>query len=278
MTDFDDILSRFRTRLPIYQVDAFTSTVFGGNPAAVCPLPRWLPDATLRAIAMENALPETAFFVGGGDRFEIRWFTPDGVEMDLCGHATLAAAHVLGRHLSPGLATIHFSSRSGELRVMVDEHWITLDFPSRPPFPAQAPAAVLAALGLAADQVVQTLQSRDWVLVLPDEAAVQAIRPNIALLQQLPGGAHGLIVTAPGEEASDFVSRFFLPGSPMPEDPVTGSAHCTLIPYWAERLGKTTLMAAQLSARGGLLRGELAGERVLIAGQAVTYLAGQITL
>ncbi|MDO5056535.1 MAG: PhzF family phenazine biosynthesis protein [Lautropia sp.] len=270
-----DLAARFRTRLPIFQVDAFTAEVFGGNPAAVCPLPRWLPDDTLRAIAIENALPETAFLVGAGDTFEIRWLLPDGQEIDLCGHATLAAAHVLASHLNPALREIRFHSKSGPLRVKVDDDWITLDFPSRPPFPTQAPATVLAALGLQPAQVRQALQSRDLMLVLDHEDTVRRLRPDPALLQRLPGGTHGIIVTAPGEQV-DFVSRFFIPGSPVPEDPVTGSAHCTLIPWWAGQLGKDGMMAAQLSARGGLLRCQLAGERVLIGGQAVTYLEGHI--
>lgn len=277
MHDLPEIASRFRTRIPLYHVDAFTHEVFGGNPAAVCPLPRWLPEETLQAIAIENALPETAFLVGGGERFEIRWFLPDGQEIDLCGHATVASAHVLSRHLNPALREIVFHSKSGELRVTVDADWITLDFPSRPPIPAQAPAAVLAALGLQPAQVQQALQSRDLMLVLDHEDTVRRLRPDPGLLQRLPGGAHGIIVTAPAEKF-DFVSRFFIPGSPIPEDPVTGSAHCTLIPYWADRLGKQEMLAAQVSARGGLLRCRLAGERVLIAGQAVTYLEGQLLL
>lgn len=275
MDDLTDIAARFHTRIPLYYVDAFTHEVFGGNPAAVCPLPRWLPDDTLRAIAIENALPETAFLVGGGDRFEIRWFLPDGQEIDLCGHATVASAHVLSRHLNPALSEIVFHSKSGELRVTVAADWITLDFPSRPGNPAQAPATVLAALGLQPAQVQQALQSRDLMLVLDHEDTVRRLHPDPALLQRLPGGTHGIIVTAPGEQF-DFVSRFFIPGSPIPEDPVTGSAHCTLIPYWADRLGKDEMLAAQLSVRGGLLRCQLAGERVRIAGQAVTYLEGQI--
>lgn len=260
-------------RLPIYQVDAFADVVFAGNPAAVVPLDSWLPDGTLQAIAMENNLAETAFVVRQGDGYALRWFTPT-VEVDLCGHATLATAFVIATILEPGRGRIGFSTReAGVLTVTRDGDLYTLDFPSRPAEPlADAPAGLLAALGGPAP--VALLKARDVVAVYEDEAAVRALAPDMGALATIEGFA--VSVTAPGRDGVDFVSRFFAPSQGIPEDPVTGSAHCTLIPYWAARLGKDRLAARQVSARGGSLACELAGDRVRIGGRAVLFLEGVI--
>ncbi|MBX7168889.1 MAG: PhzF family phenazine biosynthesis protein [Pirellulales bacterium] len=256
-------------RISLYQVDAFTSRVFGGNPAAVCPLERWLPAAVLQGLAAENNLSETAFLVGGAGRYELRWFTPT-IEVDLCGHATLAAAYVVFEHLEPGRVHVEFTSRSGPLHVRRKGARLVLDFPARPPQPCVTPPALLAGLDRAPRAV---LRSRDYLAVYDSAAEIRALRPDFRRLAELD--ALGLIVTAPGEE-TDFVSRFFAPQSGIDEDPVTGSAHCTLVPYWAEVLGKTELTARQLSTRGGELWCRLAGERVDIAGEAVLYLRGEV--
>ncbi len=258
-------------RLSLYQVDAFTSRVFGGNPAAVVPLESWLPDATLQGIALENNLSETAFFVREPQGWHLRWFTPTQ-EVDLCGHATLGAAFVLYHHVQPGLERVEFASRSGPLVVTREGDWLVLDFPSRPPQPVAPPPGLIEALGARPSQV---LTSRDIVAVFDTEAQVRALRPDMARVAALDTFA--VTVTAPGTDV-DFVSRFFAPRAGVPEDPVTGSAHCSLVPYWARRLGKTRLMARQVSARGGELRCEDRNERVHIAGQAVLYLVGHITV
>jgi len=258
-------------KLPLFQVDAFTSRVFAGNPAAVCPLREWLEDATLQGIAAENNLSETAFFVGHSGEYALRWFTPKA-EVDLCGHATLATAHVILRHLEPGLRELRFSSESGPLVVRPDGDRICLDFPTRSPERCDPVPGLAEALGT---DPLETWASRDVMAVLGSEAEVRALRPDMARLSALD--RFGFAVTAPGDTA-DFVSRFFAPNLGVPEDPVTGSAHCTLIPYWAERLGKTRLLARQVSARGGELVCELLGPRVSIAGQAVTYLEGTIEI
>lgn len=258
-------------RLSLYQVDAFTSRVFGGNPAAVVPLESWLPDATLQAIALENNLSETAFFVREPQGWHLRWFTPMQ-EVDLCGHATVAAAFVLFNHVQPGLERVEFASRSGPLVVTREGGWLVLDFPSRPPRPVAAPPGLIEALGARPSEV---LTSRDVVAVFDTEAQVRALRPDMARVAALDTFA--VTVTAPGTDV-DFVSRFFAPRAGVPEDPVTGSAHCSLIPYWSKRLGKTRLTARQVSARVGELRCEDRNERVHIAGQAVLYLTGSITV
>ncbi len=265
-------------KLALYWVDSFSRAVFRGNPAGVVPLAAWLPDETMRLIAFENGLAETAFFVRTGpDRFHLRWFTP-AVEVDLCGHATLASAFVLFTQLGQPGNTITFDSRSGPLTVTRKEGLLLeLDFPATPPeletYPAVA-HAVTAALGL---QPVWLGRSRfDRFAVLSDVAAVRALKPDLA--QVAAAGGRGLVVTAPGDGASDFVSRFFAPQSGVPEDPVTGSAHSALVPYWAARLGKTTLHARQISARGGELWCEFAGDRVKIAGHAALYLHGEIEI
>lgn len=258
-------------RLKLFQVDAFTSRVFGGNPAAVVPLDSWLPDETLQGIALENNLSETAFFVKEPSGWRLRWFTPTQ-EVDLCGHATLAAAHVLFQHLAPGMEQVEFASRSGPLGVAREDDWLVMDFPSRPPRSFAPPPALAEALGAAPREV---LASRDWVAVFDSEEQVRALRPDMARLAALD--VFAVTPTAPGKDV-DFVSRFFAPRAGVPEDPVTGSAHCSLVPYWAKRLGKTRLMARQVSARGGELRCEEKGARVLIAGRAVLYLEGIITV
>lgn len=256
-------------KIPIYQVDAFTSRVFSGNPAAVCPLEAWLPDPTLQAIAAENNLSETAYLVGRGGEYAIRWFTP-ATEVDLCGHATLASAHVVFSRLETGLAELHFSSRSGPLSVTRDGDLLSLDFPARPPAPCPAPAGLAEALGQPPRQV---LAARDLMAVYDDEGVVRGLRPDMGRIAALDTFA--VIVTAPGRDC-DFVSRFFAPAKGVPEDPVTGSAHCALIPYWSRRLGKARLHARQVSARGGELYCELRGDRVAIAGRAAPYLEGTI--
>ena len=259
----------------LFQVDAFTSKVFGGNPAAVVPLQQWLPDVTLQAIAMENNLPETAYFLpaaaGESVDFHLRWFTPE-VEMDLCGHATVAAAHVLMRHLGYDKKSVRFGSQSGPLAVARDGDRLVLDFPSRPPEPREVTPAIAEALGARPKELHL---ARDWLAVYESAEEVRALRPDFAKVTAL--GAFAVIVTAPGDK-SDFVSRFFAPSAGVPEDPVTGSAHCTLIPYWSRRLGKKSLHALQVSKRGGELFCEDAGDRVKIGGHAVTYLEGTIRL
>ncbi|TWA82534.1 PhzF family phenazine biosynthesis protein [Azospirillum brasilense] len=261
-------------RLPLYQVDAFADAVFAGNPAAVVPLEDWLPDATLQAIAAENNLAETAFLVRRGDGYEIRWFTPT-VEVDLCGHATLASAFVIATMLEWGCPRIDFATReAGTLSVTRNGDLYTLDFPSRPPEPlAGPPAGLLDALG--GPPPTALLKARDLVVVYDDEATVRALTPDMSALARLED-FYAVIVTAPGGGGVDFVSRFFAPAQGIPEDPVTGSAHCTLIPYWARRLGKERLKARQVSARGGSLSCELVGDRVKIAGKAVLYMDGAI--
>ena len=258
-------------KLPYYEVSAFTTNPFGGNPAGVCPLEAWLPDAVLQGIAANNNLAETAFMVPHGNDFELRWFTPT-VEMDLCGHATLAAAAVLFHELGVPGGEVRLHSRSGVLSVARDGDLLTLDFPSRPPTPGAVPEALIRGLGAAPKEV---FKARDFLAVFSSEAEVRALQPDFALLKTLD--CLGIIVTAPGGDC-DFVSRFFAPGAGVDEDPVTGSAHCTLIPFWAQRLGKAKLFARQVSARGGELVCELVGERVRMGGRAVHYLRGEIQI
>lgn len=258
-------------RLPLFQVDAFTDRPFGGNPAAVVPLRQWLADECLQAIAMENNLSETAFFVPSGGGYHIRWFTPE-FEMDLCGHATLAAAFTIFTELDPGLARIDFTSQSGPLAVARDGDRFRLDFPARPPRPIPVPEGLSEALGA---RVLEAGQSRDMLAVLESESAVKALKPDFAALARFD--TVGVIATARGESA-DCVSRCFFPKEGIPEDPVTGSSHCTVVPFWAERLGKAVLHARQLSRRGGELFCELKGDRVLIAGGAVKVLQGEFLL
>lgn len=258
-------------RIPYFHVDAFASAPFRGNPAGVCLLEAWLDDATLLNIAAENKHSETAFVVGGATDFELRWFTP-AVEVDLCGHATLAAAFVLFTLRGVAGNAIRFHSRSGELTVTREDQRLTLDFPSRPAVASPAPAALLRGLGAVPAAV---LKSRDYLAVFAHADELRALQPDFATLQTLD--CLGIIATAPGVDC-DFISRFFAPAAGVNEDPVTGSAHCTLIPYWAERLGQTKLLARQVSQRGGELACELAGDRVRIGGKAVLYLRGEIEL
>jgi PhzF family phenazine biosynthesis protein len=258
--------------LPIYQVDAFADAVFRGNPASVCPLESWLPDETMQSIAAENNQSETAFLVPAGDAYRIRWFTP-AVEIDLAGHPTLAAAHVIFGILDPSRAEIRFESeRSGALTVTRAGDRLVMDFPSHPPGRRDDLGDVAGALGASP---IETLAARDGVAVFETEQQVRALSPDMARVAALP--VFGLIATAPGDSC-DFVSRFFAPGAGIPEDPVTGSAHCALTPFWAERLGKTVLHARQISRRGGDLYCRLDGDRVEIAGTAVLYMEGRIHL
>ena len=261
-------------RLPIFQVDAFTDKVFGGNPAAVCPLERWLPDDVMLRIAVENSVAETAFFISLGDGFEIRWFTPE-IEMDLCGHATLATAHVIARHLSYPKSSIKFESKSGGLTVEVEEKLLMLNFPSRMPEPTvDVPQEIMDSIQV---KPVEVLKSRDYVLVFENEEIIRNLAPRQNILDQINLDPGGVVVTARGRDV-DFVSRYFTPQSTIFEDPVTGSAHCSLIPYWSEKLDKESMLALQLSKRIGKLFCKNAGDRVLIAGEAVTYLEGTITI
>jgi PhzF family phenazine biosynthesis protein len=257
--------------LPYYEVSAFTMNPFGGNPAGVCPMDSWLPDSVLQNIAANNNLAETAFVVPRGDNFDLRWFTTT-IEMDLCGHATLAAAAVLFNERGLKGSNVRFHSRSGLLSVARDGDRLTLDFPSRPPTITAAPEALIRGLGAKPHSV---LKARDYLGTFETEAEIRALNPDFAVLKGLD--CMGIIVTAPGTDC-DFVSRFFAPGAGVNEDPVTGSAHCTLIPYWAERLGKTKLFARQVSARGGELLCELVGDRVHIGGRATLYLRGEIQI
>lgn len=258
--------------LPMYQVDAFADRLFAGNPAAICPLDQWLPDATMQSIAAENNLAETAFFVREGESYRLRWFTP-AIEVDLCGHATLASAHVIMTRLRPELDSVSFQSRGGELIVRRDGDLYALDFPARPPQHCQVHPRLIEALGTVP---LEVLAARDYLVVYQNEEQVRTLQPNIELLSIMDRFA--VIVTAPGGRDADFVSRFFAPAQGVPEDPVTGSAHCTLIPYWAKRLGKDKLHARQVSRRGGELFCENRGERVSIAGKAVLYLEGSIRI
>lgn len=258
-------------KLTQYQVDAFTRRLFGGNPAAVVPLETWLPDTVLQAIAEENNLSETAFFVPENGGFHLRWFTPVA-EVDLCGHATLASAHVLFAHLAHPAETLRFHTRSGVLTVMRVADGYRMDFPASTPEPCDLPAALVTALGLTPQCV---LRAEDYLVVLEDEQVVRSLKPDMHALSMLD--RRGVIVTASGSDC-DFVSRFFAPKFGIPEDPVTGSAHCQLMPYWAGRLGRNDLGAKQLSPRGGELSCSLKGDRVEITGQAVTFMEATIRL
>ncbi len=257
--------------IPIYQVDAFASEVFAGNPAAVCPLEAWLPDQVMQAVAAENNLSETAFFVKQGEVYDLRWFTP-AAEVDLCGHATLGSAYVIATHLDPGAERTVFHTRSGPLTVTRKRELYTLDLPAQPAERIETSAEASAALGR---PPVELWDGGKTMAVLEDEAAVRAVSPDLAKVAALPGD--GLIVTGPGDDC-DFVSRYFAPHVGIPEDPVTGSAHCVLTPYWAKRLGKARLTARQVSLRGGELVVEDKGARVLVSGRVAPYLEGRIRI
>jgi len=257
--------------IPIYQADAFTDKLFGGNPAAICPLNEWLPDEVMQKIAIENNLAETAFFVKNETGYKLRWFTPE-YEIDLCGHATLASAHILFTQLGYKQDTIEFETvKAGTLTVKKDGDKYTMDFPSRPPIHIEPPIGLVESLG--EKKPLEVLRSRDYFLVYESEDDIRDISPDFFALSKMD--TVGVIITAPGKGV-DFVSRFFAPGAGIPEDPVTGSAHCNLIPYWAEKLGKDKLHALQISSRKGELWCELKGDRVLMSGKAVTYLKGEI--
>jgi len=256
-------------KLTQYQVDAFASRVFEGNPAAVCPLAAWLEDGLLQAIAEENNLAETAFFVPSGNGYHLRWFTPNK-EVDLCGHATLAAAHVLFEILGYAKPSIEFETRSGKLVVARKGDALAMDFPAILPKPCTAPAALIEGLG---QRPVEVLAADDYIAVFDSEATIRALTPDLMILSKLD--LRGVVVTAPGGK-HDFVSRFFAPKYGIPEDPVTGSAHCELAPYWAAQIGKTTLQARQVSKRGGDVLCELRGDRVTLTGSAVLFMEAEI--
>ena len=258
--------------IPVYQVDAFTMGPFSGNPAAVCPLDAWLDDDIMQNIAAENNLSETAFIVAGEESYGLRWFTP-AIEVDLCGHATLAAAYVVLHHLRPDLDSVSFETISGQLTVTRDGDRLSMDFPARAPKPGAVSEALSDALGEAPSEVHA---SRDILAVYEDEAVVRRLSPDPAKLLALEEGL-GVIATAKGD-AVDFVSRFFVPKAGIAEDPVTGSAHCTLVPFWAERLGRSQLVAHQVSSRGGELHCEHRGDRVIMSGQCTLFLTGTIHL
>ena len=260
-------------KIPIYQVDAFTSEVFSGNPAAVCLLEEWSADKAMQSIAAENNLSETAFLVRENDIFELRWFTPV-TEVALCGHATLASACVIFHEQNWPEKTIRFQTRkSGQLVVTGKDDLLVMDFPARPVQERVNPPGLAAALGVTPLEIFSSAE--DLLVVLENEASVREVTPDFAALNRVE--ARGIIVTARGEH-SDFVSRFFAPRVGVNEDPVTGSAHTVLVPYWSEVLGKSELHAFQISKRGGELFCQLAGDRVMISGRAVLYLAGTISV
>jgi PhzF family phenazine biosynthesis protein len=257
--------------IPYYHVDAFTSELFAGNPAGVCILSAALPESTMQKIAAENRHSETAFVVPRADGdFDLRWFTPV-VEDDLCGHATLASAYVLALR-KHNAWPVRFHTRSGMVSVAQRQDSFELDFPAMPPQPCELPAGLLSALGL---KTALVMKSRDYLVVVDHAEQVRALSPNLAALAKLDAG-RGTIVTAPGENAVDYVCRMFLPSAGIDEDPATGSIHCTLAPYWAGRLGKVTFRAQQLSARGGTMQSAISGDRVKIIGQARLYLQGTL--
>ena len=255
--------------IPYYVVDAFTDGPFTGNPAGVCPLKEWLPDDVLQKIAAENNLAETAFFAREGEAFRLRWFAPEA-EVDLCGHATLAAAHILydapGEHNSP----LRFLTRSGLLTVERQGDRLQMDLPMLPLLPHDAPEDLLEGLGT---RPLEVFRAMDWVCVFDNESTVKNLSPNLEALKRLD--LRGVLVTAPGNDV-DYVLRCFGPGIGIPEDPVTGSAQSMLAPYWGERLRKTSLQVRQLSARGGSLFCEIGGDRVKVSGRARTYMRGTI--
>ena len=253
----------------VYQVDAFTTSIFKGNPACVVPLDKWLEDEILLNIAKENAVPETAFFVQDKDTIHLRWFTPD-LEMDLCGHATLATAHVIKKHLQNPESNLIFMTLSGKVSVNVEKDYYFLNFPSRMPVKAELPSNLEKSLSKKPQEV---FKSRDFVLVYENLEDVKNIQIERNIFDTLNLGTGGVIITAPGDNV-DFVSRFFTPRATLLEDPVTGSAHCSLIPYWAKKLNKQEMQAKQLSQRGGELLCHNLGDRVLIGGKARTYLKG----
>ncbi len=257
--------------LPIYQVDAFASELFRGNPAAVVPLEEWLPDTVLLSIALENNLSETAYLVPDRNGYHIRWFTPV-VEVALCGHATLASAHVVFSELGFDGETIEFQSKSGPLTVKCGGSGYIMDFPAEPSDSCDVPKPLTEGLGLEPDLV---MKGTDYLAVVSTQLQIENLAPDFRKLARLK--SRGLIVTAPGDDC-DFVSRCFFPQTGIDEDPVTGSAHCQMTPYWVDRLGKSKLVARQLSARGGEVICKMQGDRVLLEGKAVKYLEGKIEI
>ncbi|MDT0649192.1 PhzF family phenazine biosynthesis protein [Autumnicola edwardsiae] len=258
-------------QLHLYQIDAFTNELFSGNPACVVPLSRWPADDLLLKIAKENAVAETAFFVDNGLRIQLRWFTPEA-EIDLCGHATLATAHALKEIRGYTRKTILFDTKSGELEVKIEDSHYTLNFPSRKPSPTPLPSLLRDSINI---QPQETLKARDFVLVYPHEEDIKNIQIDRLKFDKLELGPGGVIFTAPGKSC-DFVSRFFTPGASVFEDPVTGSAHCSLIPYWSKKFSKTEMKANQISERGGKLFCKNNGDRVAISGNARTYSIGKL--
>lgn len=253
-----------------YVVDVFTEERFHGNPAGVCLLNEWLPVERMQSIAYENNLSETAFLVKRDGYYDLRWFTPE-VEIDLCGHATLGSAYVLMNYVDTDMNKVDFHTMCGVLTVTRKEDLYIMDFPSRPPIPCQKPELLEEALGVS---VLETHMARDLLVLLEDEKTIRELKPDFKKLLEIKN-VFGFIVTAKGESC-DFVSRFFVPAAGVPEDPVTGSTHTTLIPFWSKRLGKNELLARQLSQRGGTLQCKDMGERVEISGTAVTHLIGEI--
>ncbi|HOG20184.1 MAG TPA: PhzF family phenazine biosynthesis protein [Salinivirgaceae bacterium] len=258
-------------QLQCFQIDAFTDKLFGGNPACVVTLNEWLSDEILLKIAKENAVAETAFFVDKGEKIHLRWFTPD-IEMDLCGHATLATAHCLKTIIGCKKESIVFETLNGDLTVDIKGEYYKLDFPARVPQPENLPTIIKQSLNIQPEEV---LKSRDYLLVYKSESDVKNIKIDRQFFDQINLDPGGVIVTAKGDNC-DFVSRFFTPQASILEDPVTGSAHCSLIPFWAKRLNKNILSATQISERKGELFCENRGERVIIGGRAKTYLKGTI--
>lgn len=253
-------------------VDAFTDELFKGNPAGVCILDEWIDESIMQNIAFENNLAETAFIVKRKDYYDLRWFTPE-LEMDLCGHATLASAFIVDNFVEKYSAPIRFETMSGALIVEKTNDLYVMDFPARKPIPVEVTTLMEKAIGVS---VLEAHLSRDLLLLVEDENIVRTLTPNIELIKTIPD-AFALIVTSKGK-GCDFVSRFFAPNASVPEDPVTGSAHCTLIPFWSERLHKRKMLAMQLSKRGGTLFCEDYGDRVKIAGKATLYLQGEIII
>ena len=262
-------------KVSLYQVDAFTASLFGGNPAAVCPLEFWLDDATMQAVAAENNLAATAFLVPEGARYALRWFSPLN-EIDLCGHATLASGFVVLKYLRPETSSVDFATRSGWLSVAREEEGFSMDLPTVLAEPCILPDALIDGLGVMPSETLKAVNG-NYMAVFDDPDAVAALAPDMARIATLHPG--GVIATAPAHKPDvDFVSRFFAPSHGIPEDPVTGSAHCTLAPYWSSRLGRGRLAARQISARGGEIVCEVQGVRTRLEGQAVLYLEGQIEI
>jgi len=257
--------------LRLLQIDTFTDVVLGGNPAAVCPLDTWLDESTMQAIAAENNLSETAFFMPEGEGFNLRWFTPN-VEVDLCGHATLAAAYVVFEELRPDAQRVDFATKSGRLTVVREGADLVMDFPAQPAAPVEPPELLLGALG---EPPIEMLAGADYVAVFENATAVARLRPDLGMLMQLD--RRGVVATAPGDDA-DYVLRFFAPKNAVPEDPVSGNVQTALVPYWSHKLGKPRMTVRQLSARGGAMVCEDHGERISIAGRAVRYMDARISV